>query len=283
MSREPRRLIVSLVGVAAAVAAAVPAAASSAPPPDVEGDLVVFAAASLTDAFAAIGVGFEAAYPDADITFNFAASSDLVTQIDEGAPADVYASADQANMAELVAAGRTATDPQTFATNSLAIVVEAGNPLGIDSVADLADPDLIVLTCDPEVPIGRYTQEVFDAAGIDVTPDSYEENVRGILTKVLEGEADAGLVYATDVIVAGDDAEGVGIPAGINVVAAYPIAPVTEARNPDAAAAFTEFVLGGDGQAILADFGFGPIDAEAPGSTVADTSPEASSPDTTAA
>jgi molybdate transport system substrate-binding protein len=136
----------------------------------------------------------------------------------------------------------------------------------------------VVVTCDPEVPIGRYTEQVFASAGVDVTPDSLEENVRGIVIKVVEGEADAGLVYVTDVLAAGEDAEGVEIPADINVVAAYPIAPVSDAPNPEAADAFTEFVLSDDAQAVLAEFGFGPIDA-----ATADTTLDSTTPETTAA
>jgi molybdate transport system substrate-binding protein len=225
------------------------------------GDITVFAAASLTDAFTAIGDAFTTAHPDSEVTFNFAASSDLAAQINEGAPVDVFASADQNNMGKLVAAERNAGEPVTFATNSLEIVVETGNPLGIDGVEDLANPELIVVTCDTEVPIGAYTQHVFDAAGIEVTPDSLEENVRGIVGKVVAGEADAGVVYATDVIAAGDDADGVEIPDELNIVAEYPIATVGDAPNPAGAAAFVEFVLGEEGQAILAEFGFGGPDA----------------------
>jgi molybdate transport system substrate-binding protein len=274
----PPRLVSILVGAASVIADAAPVNASTAPPTGVDGDLVVFAAASLTDAFTAIGDAFESEHPDVDVTLNFAASSDLVAQIDEGAPADVFASADQRNMDKLVEAERAAAEPATFATNSLAIVVEAGNPLDIASVEDLAEPDLVVVTCDPEVPIGGYTEQVFEAAGVDVTPDSLEETVRGIVTKVVEGEADAGLVYVTDVLAAGDEAEGVDLPADINVVAAYPIAPVTDAPNPAASEAFTEFVLSDDGQAILAALGFGPLDAATP-----DTAPGGTAPDTTAA
>ncbi len=268
-----------------ALAAVPTVAATTEPAGGLDGDLTVFAAASLTDAFTAIGEAFESEHPDVDVTFNFAASSDLVTQIIEGAPADVFASADQNNMTRLIEAGlvdaeRNDGDPATFATNSLAIIVEPGNPQGIASVEDLADPDLIVVTTDPEVPIGAYTQEVFDAAGVDVTPDSYEENVRGIVTKVVEGEADAGLVYVTDVIAAGDGAEGVEIPADINVVAEYPIAAVADAPNPDAAAAFNEFVLSDDGQSILAEYGFGPIDEATSAET---TTPDTTIPETTAA
>ena len=239
----------------------------------VSGSVNVFAAASLTDAFEAIGVEFEAAHPDVDVVFNFAASSELVAAIvDDGAPADVFASADQNNMHKLVDAGRNDGDPATFATNSLQIIVEPGNPMDIATLDDLADPDLIFVTCDPAVPIGAYTQQVLDAAGVDVTPASLEENVRGIVTKVTAGEADAGIVYATDVLAAGDDAEGVPIPDDLNVVAEYPIANVTEAGNPDGAAAFTEFVLGDEGQEILAEFAFGPADAAA-SATVVTTDP----------
>ncbi len=268
-----RRLITALslpVLVAVAAGHAVQATSTSEPPgspppaDSLSGDVNVFAAASLTDAFEAIAVAFEEAHPDVDVVFNFAASSELSAAIvDDGAPADVFASADQNNMDRLVEAGRNVGEPETFATNTLAIVVEPGNPLEIDGVEDLADPDLIVVATAPEVPIGAYTQQVFEAAGVEVTPDSLEENVRGILTKVTEGEADAGVVYVSDVFAAGDDAEGVEIPADINVVAEYPIAGVTDAGNPDGGAAFIEFVLSDEGQSILTEYAFGPADAGA--------------------
>lgn len=260
--RVPRHGIVAMAA-AGAVFAPFAASATTEPAATVEGDIVVFAAASLTDAFTALGDAFASEHPDAGVTLNFAASSDLVNQINEGAPADVYASADEHNMSKLVDAGRNAGDPETFATNSLAIAVEPGNPLGVTGVESLADPELITLTCDPEVPIGRYTQQVFDAADVSVEPDSFEESVRGILTKVIEGEADAGVVYATDVTAAGDDVAGVAIPAGINVIARYPIAAVADAPNTPGADAFIAFVLGEAGQDVLAEFGFGPIDAAA--------------------
>jgi molybdate transport system substrate-binding protein len=220
------------------------------------GDLTVFAAASLTDAFTEIGEAFELSHPDASVTFNFAASSDLVTQIDQGAPADVFASADEANMTKLTDAGSNGDVPQVFATNRLEIIVQPGNPHGIAEVADLADPDLIVVTCAPEVPIGAYSAEVFDKAGIDVTPDSLEENVRAVVTKVTLGEADAGIVYTTDVLAAGDEAEGVEIPAELNVTATYPIAMTNDAPNPDGAVAFVDFVLAPEGQDVLERYGF---------------------------
>ena len=223
--------------------------------------MTVFAAASLTDAFTEIGDAFMAANADAEVAFNFAASSELVTQIDEGgAPADVFASADQNNMSKLIDAGNDGSDPVVFATNVLEIIVEPGNPQRIAGVADLADDDLILVTCAREVPCGNYAQQVFDAAGLTVTPDSLEENVRAVVTKVTTGEADAGIVYKTDVTAAGDQAEGVEIPADINVLAEYPITVTEAASNPEAAQAFIDFVLGEQGQEILDSYGFLPSD-----------------------
>lgn len=220
------------------------------------GDITVFAAASLTESFTAVGEAFEAANPDARVELNFASSSELVAQIGEGAPADVYASADEANMQRLVDAGDHAAPPVVFARNSLAIAVEPGNPLGVEGLADLADPDLVVVTCDPEVPIGAYSEQLFANAGAEVEPDSFEEDVKAVLTKVVLGEADAGIVYSTDIRAAGEDVEGIAIPADVNVTPAYPIAATAEAVNRDGAAAFTEFVRRPAGQQILADFGF---------------------------
>lgn len=218
--------------------------------------MTVFAAASLTDAFTELGDAFMAANPEAEVTFNFAASSKLVTQIGEGAPADIFASADLNNMTKLTDAGNNASEPVVFTTNLAEIIVEPGNPEGITGVADLANEDLIVISCAPEVPCGRYAQQILDNAGVTVTFDSLEENVRAVVSKVTLGEADAGIVYVTDVINAGDAAEGVEIPADINVVAEYPIAVTKEAPNPETAQAFIDFVLSDEGQAILASYGF---------------------------
>lgn len=220
------------------------------------GDVTVFAAASLTDAFAELGETFEAANQDASVTFNFAASSALVTQIIEGAPADVFASADNANMARLVEAGEVGGDPVVFTTNRAQIIVEPRNPTGITGVEDLARDDLIVVSCAPDVPCGRYAQQILDNAGVTVTFRSLEENVRAVVSKVTLGEADAGIVYATDVIVAGAAAEGVEIPGDLNVVAEYPIALTREASNPEAAQAFMDFVLSAEGRSILSSYGF---------------------------
>jgi molybdate transport system substrate-binding protein len=204
--------------------------------PTAAGDVTVFAAASLTDAFTELGDAFTAANPGVAVTFNFAASSELATQIGEGAPADVFASADQSNMTKLTDAGDAAGEPVVFTTNLAEIIVEPGNPQGITGVADLADDDLVVISCAPDVPCGRYAQQILDNAGVTVTFRSLEENVRAVVSKVTLGEADAGIVYVTDVINAGDAADG--------------------APNPGGAEAFGDFVLSDDGQAILESYGF---------------------------
>jgi len=223
----------------------------------VEGDVTIFAAASLTAAFTEIADAFMVENPDANVVLNFAGSSDLVTQITEGAPADVFASADLNNMTKITDASLNADEPVVFATNIAEIIVGAGNPMGVTGVEDLADPsDLIIVQCAPEVPCGSYAERIYENAGITVTPASFEENVKAVVTKVTLGEADAGIVYATDVTAAGDEAEGVEIPADINVVAEYPIAPLVEAPNADGAQAFIDFVLSEQGQKILASYGF---------------------------
>ncbi|MEY4173803.1 MAG: hypothetical protein RI900_968 [Actinomycetota bacterium] len=223
-----------------------------------EGDtLTVGAAASLTAAFSEIGDAFMAEHPGAKVAFEFGSSSDLAKGIDEGAPVDVFASADTKNMDKVVAGVGVAAEPRTFATNELQIIVGKGNLKGVRSLADLAAPGLLVVTCSPEVPIGNYTQQVFDAAGVKVSPASLEENVKGIVTKVTLGEADAGVVYRTDVLAAADKAEGVDIPADVNVRATYPIAVTRAATDAKLAQEFVDFVMSPAGQAILLGYGFG--------------------------
>ncbi len=221
-------------------------------------DVTVFAAASLTAAFTELGDAFAAVNPGAEVTFSFAGSSELIAQLREGAPADVFASADLANMAVLTDADLVDGVPEVFATNVAEIIVEAGNPRGITAVADLANDDLVVVQCAPEVPCGAYAEQVIATAGVTVTPSSLEQNVKAVVTKVVLGEADAGLVYSTDVLAAGDDADGVAIPDDINVVAEYPIALLADAPDPLGGRAFVDFVLSAEGQRILADAGFGP-------------------------
>jgi molybdate transport system substrate-binding protein len=258
MCRTSRILIaaVAVLGFSAASCGSDDADSADASVPAVSGPVVVFAAASLTAAYTEIGDAFMTEHPDAAVTFSFDSSSNLVTQIGEGAPADVFASADQANMTKLTDAAGNAGEATVFATNSLQIIVEPGNPTGITGVADLADPDILYVTCAPEVPIGKYGAQVLTNAGVTVTPVSLEENVKGIVTKVTGGEADAGIVYTTDVIAAGAAAEGVDIPADINVVATYPVVVTAAAANPEGAQAFVDFVVSEQGQKILASHGF---------------------------
>ncbi len=209
--------------------------------------LTVFAAASLTESFTELGATFEDDHPGVEVVFNFAGSSELVSQIADGAPADVVATADEATMARLDVA------PIVFATNRLEIVVEPGNPLGIARLRDLDDPDLVVVRCADPVPCGAYARDVLAAADVDITPASLEQNVKAVVTKVALGEADAGLAYATDV--RSGDVDGVEIPEAADVVVRYPVAVVDDADSD--ASAFVGFVTGTAGQAILAEYGFG--------------------------
>lgn len=220
-------------------------------------ELVVFAAASLTDAFTELGEEFEARHPGTDVTFSFAASSTLARQLAEGAPADVFAAADSVTMGDAIDAGAVAGPGEVFATNVLEIVVAPGNPHGVASLQDLADPDLVVVLAAPEVPAGRYAGEVLERAGVEVTPRSLEESPRAVLAKVAAGEADAGIVYATDVAGADGRAQGVEIPPDENVVAAYPVALVAQAGEPELARELVELLLGATGRRILARHGFG--------------------------
>jgi molybdate transport system substrate-binding protein len=258
MNRSLRRsafavLAASLLAVTGCASATAPGPSPSAPTGEsaVSGDLTVYAAASLTGAFDAIGEAFVAENPDVTFSPVYDGSSTLVTQILEGAPADVFASADEANMDK---AADVAVDQALFATNTLVIAVPAGNPGGVEALADLADVTTVL--CAPEVPCGAASEKLLTTAGVTVEAASLEQNVTAVLTKVAASEADAGLVYATDVI--GRDDVEVIVPDGADdVVNHYPIAALSDAPNPDAADAFVAFVLSDAGQKILADFGFG--------------------------
>jgi molybdate transport system substrate-binding protein len=232
------------------------------------GKLTVFAAASLTDAFTKLADDLKAAYPNLDITFNFAGSQALVTQIAEGgAQADVLALASPAQMKSAVEAGIPVEGPATFVTNRLAVVVPADNPAGIASVADLAKDGVRLVLANPDVPAGNYARQSLcktAAAGGPSVEDyaanivSEEDNVRSVLTKVELGEADAGIVYVTDALTSGDKVQSIEIPADQNVVASYPIATIGD--NP-LAAAFVGYIFSPEGQATLASFGFDPVSA----------------------
>lgn len=247
---------VALIGAACGSGTAPTDSATSVSPSGATGRVTVFAAASLTESFRQLGNDFEAEHPGAEVTFNFAASSALVTQITQGAPADVFASADEANMQKLIDAEALADAPVTFARNTLAVIVGKGNPKKIASVRDLTDPKLIVVIAAPQVPVGAYAAQVFHKAGITVTPRSLETDVKAVVTKVTSGEADAGVVYSTDVRSAGDKAEGVTIPDDLNTVVTYPIAVTRAAPNAAAARAFVAYVTGTRGRERMAGYGF---------------------------
>jgi molybdate transport system substrate-binding protein len=218
-------------------------------------EIKVFAAASLTAAFTKIGEDFTAANGGTKVTFNFAGSQALATQIQQGAPADVFASADIPNMDKVKDLVGT---PQDFASNLLQIVVEKGNPKGVKGLDDLANPDLKVVLAAPDVPAGRYAAQILGKAGVTVKPVSEEDNVKAVVTKVSLGEADAGIVYVTDVTAGGDKVEGVDIPQDQNVLATYPIATVKASKNADKAQAFMDLVLSDQGQQVLKQYGFLP-------------------------
>lgn len=249
-----RRLAILTAGVTATLALAACGDDTTSDPASA-GSITVFAAASLSDAFTEVADRFEAADGDVSVELSFAGSSSLREQILGGAPADVFASADQADMDRLVEAGEVES-PDAFAENRLQIVVPAGNPAGVDGVDDLADPDLLIGLCAEEVPCGYLGRKALADAGVTPSPDTDEPDVRALLTKVEAGELDAGLVYVTDVVAARDAVEGIDLPAEVDVVATYPIAATTRSAHPDAARAFIEFVLGAEGQAILERSGF---------------------------
>ena len=216
-------------------------------------EIKVFAAASLTAAFTELGQQYTSANGGTKVTFNFAGSQALATQIRQGAPADVFASADLANMDKVKDLVAT---PQNFASNRLAIVVEQGNPKGVKGLADLADPGLKVVLAAPDVPAGRYAAEALGKADVAVKPVSQEDNVKAVVTKVSLGEADAGIVYVTDVTAGGSKVEGVDIPDDHNVTATYPVATVMTAKDQAGAEAFLDLVLSAEGQQVLKKYGF---------------------------
>jgi len=222
------------------------------------GTLVVFAATSLTAAFDKIGAQFEQANPGVTVKFNYGGSSSLATSITQGAPADVFAAAAPQNMTTVTDAGLAASTPKNFASNEGEILVEKGNPENITSVSDLAKPGVKVAVCAPQVPCGAVANEIFKNAGVTVKPVSEEQNVGGVVTKVTLGEVDAGIVYVTDAKANESKATGVPIPADQNATTNYPIAEVKNAPNPSAALAFISYVLGPEGQKVLASFGFMP-------------------------
>jgi molybdate transport system substrate-binding protein len=223
-----------------------------------DGDTVtVYAAASLTSSFEKLAESFEESHAGVEVELNFAGSSDLVAQIRNGAPADVFASADEANMDKLTADGLQGSEPRVFATNTLQIATPPDNPADVRSLQDLANPEINLVVCAPEVPCGAAAQAVADDAGVTLQPDSEEQSVTDVLGKVTSGEADAGLVYVTDVITAGEDVRGIELPEAGPVVNDYPIATVADSDNAHLAQGFVDHVLSDEGRQVLADAGFG--------------------------
>src|ERR1700736_2531543 len=221
------------------------------------GSIIVFAASSLTAAFGTIGGNFQKAYPATTVHFSFAGSSTLVAQIQQGAIGDIFASADQPNMQKLVNAGLTSGSPSIFARNKLQIVVPAGNPKHMSGLADLGRSGLIVVLCAPAVPCGRYAAQALQKANVMVKPASEESDVKAALTKVALGEADASIVYVTDVKAAGAQVKGIDIPDALNVIADYPVVVLKDSQNIALARAFIGY-LHANGLKTLARYGFLP-------------------------
>jgi molybdate transport system substrate-binding protein len=250
-----------LVAGALALSGCAATPTSVAPSAGPEGEITVFAAASLGGAFTELAEQFEAANPGTTVRLNIAGSADLATQIIEGAPADVFASADEKNMAKVIDAGLVDGNPVDFATNALEIAVPPGNPAGIDTLADLAAPGVKLVVCAPEVPCGAATATAAQAGGVTLDPVSEESSVTDVLGKVSSGEADAGLVYVTDVIAAGDAVEGIAFDESAAAVTTYPIAALAPSDASAAASAFVAFITGDEGVAVLGAAGFGRPDS----------------------
>ncbi len=222
----------------------------------VSGAVTVFAAASLTESFTRLGKDFEAANPGSRVTLNFAGSSALANQINQGAPADVFASAALANMTTVTEAGNADGTPSTFARNQLVIAVPRGNPAGVRGLADVSGPGVKVALCADQVPCGAAARTALDAAGVALTPVTLEQDVRGALAKVKLGEVDAALVYRTDVRAANADVTAVEFPESARAVNDYPIVALKDAPNPAGARAFVAYVRSAPAQTVLAEAGF---------------------------
>lgn len=251
----------TLLGCASQASSSDATTSASAATDSLSGEVTVFAAASLEPAFESLAQTFTTQHPEVDFTFTYDGSSVLATQILSGAPVDLFASADEANMQKVADDGLIDGDPTIFATSELMIAVAPGNPLGIANLADLADPSSdgtppIVVLCAPEVPCGTASQKLLARDTVNLTPASEEQNVTAVLTKVASGEADGGLVYASDVLRAGNDVEGITITDASDAAGSYTIAPTTSATAPEAARAFITFLGTEEAQRALEDLGF---------------------------
>jgi len=239
----------------AAPAASSPTSSPAASSPAATGTITVFAASSLKETFTTLGKQFQAAHPGDTVKFSFGASSTLATQITDGAPADVFASAAPKNMTTVVSAG-DASNPQDFAKNTAEIAVPPSNPANVTSVNDLAKSSVKTALCQPKVPCGVVAAGVFKNAGITVKPVTLQPDVKSVLTQVELGNVDAGVVYVTDVKAAGSKVKGVTIPANVNASTLYPIAAITSSKEMSIAQAFVAYVLSPTGQSVLAAAGF---------------------------
>lgn len=240
----------SAAGSGSSSSASGSASSSASASASLSGSITVFAAASLQEAFTTIGKQFEAAHPGVTVTFSFGASSTLATQIINGAPADVFASAAPKNMQQIVTAG-DASSPVNFVKNVMEVAVPPSNPAHVASVNDLAKSSVKVALCQPQVPCGATAAKVFGNAKITVRPVTLQPDVKSVLTQVELGNVDAGVVYVTDVNAAGTKVKGIPIPSGVDASTEYPIAPVSKSGNPSLARAFVAYVLSPAGQAVL--------------------------------
>ncbi len=262
-------LIVLVLGACGQPVAAPPAESAV-----LSGELAVFAAASLTETFTALGQQFEADNPDITVIFNFAGSQQLAQQLAQGAPADVFASANPRQMEVAIEAGRVVSGTrQIFVHNRLVAITPADNPGAVNTLQDLTKPDLKIVLAAEDVPVGGYSRDYLDKATVD--PDfgsaykdavlanvvSYEESVKSVLTKITLGEADAGIVYSSDITPnQTEQVQRIAIPDALNTIATYPIAVVEDTAQPELAQAFIDYVLSSDGQATLEAYGFIPVE-----------------------
>jgi molybdate transport system substrate-binding protein len=237
-----------------AVAAGLVALAGCSAAPETR-TVTVLAAASLTEALDEASADFMAVHPDVEIVVSYGGSSALAEQIVSGAPGDVFFAANETTMQTVVDAG-LAVDPEVLLANTLQLVVPAGNPGDVDSLADLADPGLVVALCDPSVPCGSAAAQLLELAEVTASVDTYEDDVRAALTKVALGEVDAALVYRTDVVAAGDAVEGIEVPEAEGVVNRYPITLLADARHREAAQAFIDYLRSAEGREVFARAGF---------------------------
>lgn len=245
------------ISVAVALSLGSLAACSSQDSKDTQ--ITVLAAASLKVPFTELAQQFETDNPGTTVRFNFAGSSDLVAQLQQGAPGDVLATADEATMKSAETDGLT-TAPTIFTSNSMTVAVSADNPGDVTGLSSLAEPALNVVVCAPQVPCGAATTRIEEASGIDIDADSEESSVTDVLNKVATGEADAGIVYLSDVATQGGSVIAIDIPAEVNTTNKYSIAVLSEAADGQAAQQFVDLVTRPEGQQILAEAGFGQTD-----------------------